>query len=156
MPKLPKGMFRRGRSYYARVRVEGKDVWRSLGAEYGAAGRKLRQLRASDTPLSDHTTVVEAARQWLAHYVETARSPKNRVQTAARVERYLKPFFEFVPVVKVGPDHIRRYRLWLEGHSIAPTTVWHILSDARCFLRWCEETGLVSRTLFPRRVMPRL
>jgi integrase len=61
-----------------------------------------------------------------------------------------------VPVVRVGPDRVRRYRLWLKGHDIAPTTVWHILSDARCFLRWCEETGLVSRTPFPRRVMPRL
>lgn len=156
MPKLPKGMFRRGRSYYARLRVEGRDVWRSLGSEYGGAARRLRELRGSSTPLGDRTTVAEAAQKWLQHYVETARSPKNRKQSAARVANYLKPFFEFVPVTKVGPDSLRRYRLWLEGRALSPTTVMHILSDARCFLRWCEETGLVTKTPFPRRVMPRL
>ena len=46
MPKLPRGLFRRGRAYYARLRVEGRDVWRSLGPEYGQACRKLAQLRA--------------------------------------------------------------------------------------------------------------
>lgn len=39
---------------------------------------------------------------------------------------------------------------------MSPTTVWHILSDVRFFLRWCEEVGMVDRTPFPRRVMPRL
>ena len=156
MPKLPRGMFKRGRAYYARLSVEGRDVWRSLGPEYGHACRKLAQLRAGESPFTDKTTVFEAAKRWLATYVETARSEKNRVQTAARVERYLKPFFAFVPLGKVGPDHIRRYRLWLEGHEITATTVWHILSDVRCFLRWSEEVGLVDRTPFPRRVMPRI
>ncbi len=156
MPKLPKGLFKRGKSYTVRLRVDGKDVWRSLGPDLQEAKRKLRQLRAGETPLTARLTVTEAARRWLETYVETARSPKNRVQTASRVERYLKPFFAFVPLWKVGPDHIRRYRLWLEGRDISPTTVWHILSDVRCFLRWCEEVGMVDRTPFPRRVMPRL
>jgi integrase len=156
MPKWPRGMCQRGKVYYAQLRIDGRDVWRSLGREHGPACDKLAKIRAGESPLGDRTAVTEAAKRWLAHYVETARSPKNRVTTAARVDRYLKRFFEFVPVVKVGPDHIRRYRLWLEGHDISPTTVWHILSDARCFLRWCEEVGLASRTPFPRRVMPRL
>lgn len=156
MPKLPRGMFKRGESYTARLRVDGRDVWRSLGVDYGVACRKLAQFRSGESPMADKTTVVEAAKQWLATYVETARSEKNRAQAATRVERYLRPFFSFVPLTRVGPDHIRRYRLWLEGHKIAPTTVWHILSDVRCMLRWCEETGLIERTPFPRRVMPRI
>ena len=77
-------------------------------------------------------------------------------QAESRVEHYLKPFFAFVPLWKVGPDHIRRYRLWLETHDIAPATVSAILCDVRCFLRWCEEVALVDRSPFPRRVMPRL
>jgi integrase/recombinase XerD len=36
------------------------------------------------------------------------------------------------------------------------TTVWHVLSDARCLFRWAEDEGLVDRSPFPRRVMPRL
>lgn len=156
MPKLPRGMFRRGRSYTVRLRIDGREVWRSLGDEFGEACRKLALLRAGENPSTDKTTVVDAAKRWLETYVQTARSEKNRVQTASRVERYIRPFFAFMPVTKLGPDHIRRYRLWLEGHSIKPTTVWHILSDLRCLLRWGEEVGLVERTPFPRRVMPRL
>ena len=156
MPKLPKGMFKRGRSFSVRLRVDGRDVWRSLGTNYPEACRKLRQLRSGVCPVNGRGTVADAARRWLDTYVQTARSPKNQVQTASRVERYLKPFFAFVPLWKVGPDHVRRYRLWLEGHDIAATTVWHVLSDVRCLLRWCEEVGLVERTPFPRRVMPRL
>lgn len=156
MPKLPKGMFQRGRAYYVRLRVDGKDVWRSLGADYSEACRKLRQLRSGAVPLNGRLTVGEAAKRWVETYIATARSVANRRKSASRIERYLKPFFAFVPLWRVGPDHIRRYRLWLEGHDIAPTTVWHILSDVRCLLRWCEEVGLVERSPFPRRVMPRL
>ena len=156
MPKLPKGMFKRGPSYYVRLRVSGKDAWRSLGSEFGEACRQLSRIRAGETPLGDRTTVSEAAKRWLSTYVATARSPKNRITTAARVTRYLDPFFAYVPIVRVGPDHVRRYRLWLEGHPISPTTVWHLLSDARCLFGWCEEVGLVSRSPFPKRVMPRL
>ncbi len=156
MPKLPRGMMRRGKSYYARLRIGGKDVWRSIGSEYGAASDKLAKLRAGESPFADKTTVLEAAERWLAAYVETARSPKNRAQAASRVERFVKPFFQFVPLAKVGPDHIRRYRLWLEGRELAPASVLNILADVRCFLRWCEEVGRVERSPFPRRVMPRL
>lgn len=156
MPKLPKGMFQRGRSYYVRLRVDGKDVWRSLGADYPEAKRKLRQLKTGAMPLNGRLTVTEAAGRWLETYIATARTEKGRRTAATRVRMYLKPFFAFVPLWKVGPEHIRRYRLWLEGHDISPTTVWHILSDVRCLLRWCEEVGLVERSPFPRRVMPRL
>ncbi|MEO5617659.1 MAG: hypothetical protein ABIS67_07790, partial [Candidatus Eisenbacteria bacterium] len=48
-------------------------------------------------------------------------------------------------------------RLWLEKNTrLSPTSVWHLLADCRCLLNWCEEAGLVSRTQFPRRVMPKL
>ncbi len=39
MPKLPKGMFQRGSSYYTRLRGSGRDVWRSLGCASGVAIR---------------------------------------------------------------------------------------------------------------------
>ncbi len=156
MPRLPKGMFKRGRSYYVRIRLEGRDRWVCLGSELGQAVVKLQRIRGGETPLGDRTSVVEAARRWLASYVETARNPKGRQLTAARVVKYLGRFFRFVPVVKVGPDGLRRYRLWLEGQRLEPATVAHVLSDARCFFRWCEEVGLVERAPVPRRLLPRL
>jgi integrase len=156
MPKLQKGLFKRGESYTVRLRVDGKDVWRSLGTDLPDAKRKLKQLRSGASPLNSRLTVTEAARRWLDTYVQTARSEKNCQQAESRVEHYLKPFFAFVPLWKVGPDHVRRYRLWLETHDIAAGTVSGILCDVRCFLRWCEEVALVDRSPFPRRVMPRL
>jgi integrase len=149
-------MFKRGGSYYVRVRFEGRDRWHALGSQLGQACAKLQRLRSGEAPLGDRTLVAEAARRWLAAYVKTARNPKGQRQTATRVAKYLVPFFPFVPVVKVGPDSLRRYRLWLEGQDLEPATVSHILADARCFFRWCEEVGLVERAPIPRRLLPRL
>ena len=47
--------------------------------------------------------------------------------------------------------------LWLDRNTkLSLTSVWHLLSDCRCLFNWCEEAGLVTRTPFPRRVMPKL
>ena len=39
---------------------------------------------------------------------------------------------------------------------MSPQTVSHLLADARCMFRWCEDAGLVNRSPFPRRLMPRI
>jgi integrase len=64
-------------------------------------------------------------------------------------------------VGSIDGDSIRAYRLWLAkkrpGDSIlSANTVANILSDLRAFLNWCEETGRIERSPFPRRVMPRI
>src|SRR5262249_34520328 len=59
-------------------------------------------------------------------------------------------------VDQVTVDDVRRYRLWLQQQGISLQTVVHILSDARAFLRWCEELGLVARAPIPRKLMPKL
>ena len=40
--------------------------------------------------------------------------------------------------------------------SLSPHTVTHVLSDLRCFLRWAVGVGLLERSPFPARVMPRI
>ena len=46
----------------------------------------------------------------------------------------------------VTRDDLRAYRLWLEKNGfkkpLSPQSVAHILSDARCFFNWCEDSGL--------------
>lgn len=69
---------------------------------------------------------------------------------------YLVPRLGAVPVSALTPDDLRRYRLWVERHSLAPQTVAHILADCRCFLRWCEEGGHIDRAPVPRRFLPRI
>jgi integrase len=39
---------------------------------------------------------------------------------------------------------------------LSPQSVKHVLSDLRCLLNWCEDAGLVERSPFPRRVLPKI
>ena len=156
MPKLPKGMFKRGRAYYTRKRTLGRDRWISLGSDYTEASRKLSRLHKGESAVRSGSTVGEVAGRWLKVYVPTARGEKQLRTSAARVERYLAAFMGYRPLVAVTPDDIREYRLWLEAKPIQPLTVVHLLSDARCFLNWCVDQGLLEKSPFPRRIMPRV
>ena len=156
MPKLLKGMFRRGRGYYVRRLEDGRDRWVSLGLDYGEACRKLSALRRDDFPVQGGSTVGEVAQRWLQTYVRTARNEKHVRVTEQRVEHYLAEFFRHRPVVRVRPDHVREYRLWLESRGLKPVTVSHLLSDVRCLFNWCVDSGMLDRSPFPRRVMPRI
>jgi integrase len=62
----------------------------------------------------------------------------------------------YVLVSKVTPQHLREYRVWLEGECRAAATVRHVLGDLRNLLYWCEEAGLIERAPIPRRWLPRL
>jgi integrase len=64
---------------------------------------------------------------------------------------------------KVTAETLRSYRLWLErqhgqrtGRPLSGQSVRHILADARCFFRWCEDTGLIPKAPTPRRLLPRV
>ena len=69
---------------------------------------------------------------------------------------YLVPFFQYKRLATVTADDLRRYRLELEKKPISTQTVAHILSDARCFFRWCEDAGHVDRAPVPRGLLPRI
>jgi integrase len=88
--------------------------------------------------------------------VRSARNEKQQVMAAVRVDRYLGEFFRYRPLVGVGPNLVREYRHWLEAKGLKPMTVAHVLSDARCLFHWCVDSGVLERSPFPRRVMPRL
>ena len=157
MPKLPKGMFRRERAFYVRLREGGRDKWRSLGCDYEEACRKLRALRRGDVASGPQVKVSNAAAQWLKGYVATARNPKGQKLAGVRVETYLTPFMGYMLLQKVTREDLRAYRLWLEKQKEPSLqTVAHILSDARCFFRWCVDAGLIDRCPVPRRLLPRI
>jgi len=101
-------------------------------------------------------SVVQVAAEWIRVYVATARSAKNVSMAAQRVRDYLAPFVGDLPLAAVRPDTVRRYRLDLERRGLAPRSVRHLLTDFRCLLGWCAETGQLERSPFPRRVMPRI
>jgi integrase len=157
MPHLPKNMIRRkGRpGYWFQKWVGGRRVCRFLAKDYEQAKAELRKIRDSDLPLVS-ATVGEAVKRWLASYIETTRNPKGRADAAARAKLHLLPALGHYSVSRLTAEHLRTYRLHLERKGMALQTVSHLLSDARCLLRWCEETGLLARSPFPRRLMPKL
>lgn len=75
---------------------------------------------------------------------------------AQRVRDYLVPYLGHMPVTAVRPDTVRGYRLYLHDRGLAPRSVRHLLTDFRCMLGWAAEGGLIERSPFPRRVMPRV
>jgi integrase/recombinase XerC len=76
--------------------------------------------------------------------------------TAQRVRDYLIPSLGGQPIRAVGPNDLRRYRVWLEDRRLAPRTVRHVLADARCLMNWAVEGSILERSPFPRRIMPRI
>ena len=160
MPKLPRGMFRRkGRpGWYVRLYQGGRERWLSLGIDYAQACDKARALLAGLTVRSSgEGTVGHAAERWLDSYVRTQRSEKGQKLAAQRVRAYIEPFFGHQLVERVAREDVRAFRLWLQSRfSLSQGSVWHVLSDVRCMFNWCEDAGLVERSPFPKRVMPRL
>lgn len=160
MPRLPRGMFSRGRSYYVRLYSDYRERWICLGSDLDGAKAKLRKIRQGEEPAAEsRLTVSEAAKQWLKSYVATARCEKGQKEAEARVERYLERFLGSKQLSRVTTEDLRAFRLWLERNQkrkLRPATVAYVLTDARCFLRWAEESGLIDRAPIPRKLLPRI
>ena len=159
MPKLPKGMYRRGRVFYVRLQRGGKDVRRTLGSEYEEACRSLRALRREElTPLDAPRVLVrQALKRWLETAVATARIPSGRRDVGSRVERFIEPLLGMRQIATVRPDDVLAFRAELERRGLRVTLVHRILTDLRSFLRWAAlEARLIREPPIPRRLLPRL
>ncbi len=155
MPRCPKGMFRRGRIFYVRLRNDYEDRWVSLGSDSEEACRRFREIRNGAAPAA-RLRVKEGVQRWLETYVRTNRNAKNIKMAERRVERYLLEYFRHRKLASITTEDLRRYRIYLERKSITPQTVAHLLSDARCFLGWCADSGLIARSPVPRKLLPRI
>lgn len=156
MAKLPSGMFKRkGRGYYLRRWVDGKDRWIALGTDFDEACRKLREEGRREIPVVQ-VSVRDAAKKWLESYIATTRAERNRAMAAQRVRDYLEPFMGYKLLSKVTKEDLRSYRLWLEKRCRTSLTVRHILADAKCLFRWCEDSGWLDRSPVPRKLLPKV
>lgn len=156
MPRLPKGMVRKRKAYYWRYQKEGRECYVPLGSDLQAASKRFRELRREGTVHRSELTVTELAEKWLTICVPTGRNVKNQRIASTRVGRYLSAQFAGVRISDVTPTDVRGYRLWLEQQGISPSTVKAVLGDLRTMLRWGEDDGLIDRSPFPRRIMPRI
>lgn len=157
MPKLPKGMYRRGKAYYCRLFRGNQEYRRSLGSEYEGACAKLKRLKRSEEPwVTEEVTVAQAIPRWLATAIRNGRNAQGLRDATARSERYLKVFAGHLRVSRIKQDDLREFRTWLEDRGASPSLVHHVLTDARHFFRWCAAAGLTSRAPIPERWLPRL
>ncbi len=138
--------------------VAGGDATTSRPPRPPCRRRETRwPLARADAQEFVRVTVTQAAAQWLFTYVATTRNEKGQRLARTRLERYLLLELGDLPLHELTGDHVRQYRLMLESlHTLRPHTVTHVLSDLRCLLRWAEGQGLIERSPFPPRVMPRL
>jgi len=155
MPKLPRGIFKRGKSYYARRQVKGRDVWRSLGRDFERAKERLQRFQA-ELPAGNLLTVAEAAQRWLTSYVKNRRSELARGYADTRVRVHLKPCLGNIRLDRLHGQEIAAYRTWLDRRGLKPGTVTNSLNDLRCMLGWAVRAGFLGRNPFPRDVMPKL
>lgn len=101
--------------------------------------------------------LADAARRWLEMYVATARNEGGLVLAEQRVRDFLLPYLGHRRIDTLVADDVRGYRLWQERTTpLKPQTVAHVLADLRCLLNWAEGAGLVIRSPFPRRALPRI
>jgi integrase len=145
---------RKGRGYYTRRWVDGKDRWTALGTEFEEACRKLRNAERREVTVV-RLMVREAASKWLETYVATNRAVKQRAMAAQRVRDYLEPFMGYKLLARVEKEDLRAMRLWLERQGKKPLTVRHVLADVKCFFRWCEDAGWLDRAPIPHRLLPK-
>jgi integrase len=157
MPRMPMNLVRRtGKLGYWFVKVVGgRKITRFLANDYASALDRYRSFKTQDVPLAE-MTVREAASRWLSTYIATARNPKGQALARVRIRKHLEPVLGHYLLSRLTADHLRRYRLELESRGASLQTGAHVLSDVRCLLRWCEDTGLVNRSPFPRRLLPRI
>jgi integrase len=141
--------------YWFRGLIDGRIRQVSLGTDYTEALRRLRSLKTDGPPKSE-ITLREAAKQWLASYVPTARSGKSVRLAHQRVRDYIEPHLGHLMLHKMTREHLRTFRLRIEQGHLSVQSVRHVLSDVRCLLNWCEDSGFIDRSPFPRRLLPRI
>ena len=156
MPKLPKGIYKRGRSFYARIFENGRERRFSLGPDYVEACRKFRAIRDGKEAPSNGVTVERAAQDWLRLRIATGRNPQGIQLAESRVRMYLVPIMGARLVQHVTSNDLLDYRVRLERTRLSPLSVRHVLSDARCFFLWCLDSGLLDRSPVPRKLLPRI
>lgn len=162
MPRLPCNIIKRGRKFYFRTEVGGKQIWRSLGEHLSEARRRAAILRVEIrqgtlTPAPEPEGTVSAFyKRWLTEYVKQRRKGKGMELAKQRCRTFILPVIGKLSPTEVKVPHLRAIRTRVEKDKLSPQSVKHVLSDTRCLLRYALECGLTATVPSFREVMPRL
>lgn len=163
MPRLPRGVYRRGNAFYLRTWNGGRERRRSLGRDFTRALELYHRIKGGDDRVAVRGTVAEFGERWIDVSVKTRRTERGVREARSRFRRLFRRFAGHVAIDRLRPDDIREFRIWLEARKrgkakkrYSPEMVRHTLSDVRAFLGWLVDSGYLDRSPWPRRVMPRI
>lgn len=152
MPRMPRGLIRRGSVYYARTYEHGVEKRQSLRTEdCEEAKRRLKQIRRGE-PMNDlpegGSTLGQLGKQWIDSHVAANRSEQNVENARSQFRRFHEKFFGAnTPLASIRPMKLDEFKGWLRfqrkanGKPLSAQTQIHILADLCCFLRWCDRNG---------------
>lgn len=163
MPLLPRGMFKRGSSYYMRSWATGKDRRRSLGEDYARAVDAFEKIKRGTRAAANALTLDSAFEQWIEKVMPTRRTEQGVREIRSRYHRLTGRVMGHMEVDRIRPDDLRELRLWIERKKSRKTkkrysaeTVRHALREVSMLLDWCVEAGHLDRSPVPKRLMPKI
>lgn len=153
--RKPKGR----RSYYLRVTVGGREVWRSLRtSNHEEAKRRApaeRERLMGGGVASDPTFAEFVEQVWLKA-IQTSRNEKNCSLAGQRMRDWVLPSIGDKRVRALRPSDLRGLRADLDHSPLRPQTVVHVLSEVRHALRLAREEEFADRLPWPAGLMPKL
>ena len=154
----PRGLYKRGTSWYARLWLGGKDRRVSLGKNYGRACDLLDKLKHGEDPVAQAVTVAEVGEQWIEKGLPFRRDDKLRRESgtqeaAGRFRALTGRFMGHLAIERVTPIHLRDFKRWLlvqrskrTGKPYSQQTVRHVLMEASMLFKWAVEQGHIAQS----------
>jgi len=140
--KLPRNVMKRGKMYYVRIRVDGRDVWRSAGSDLKSAQMVLGLLRKEaeagtlGLPRSQRLTV----HQWIPSFMKWSKANKRSWWRDEYATKRLDKFFGDLKLQDVTKQRAEAYARDREK-EVKAATVNRELSLMRRILSYAVEQG---------------
>lgn len=122
--KLPDGMWKRGKVYYARFRANGQLIRKKLSSDRDAACEMLRDLRARADKAG--AGILDNDYLWQDIKAEYLRWAKQQIRDWKDYEEALAKFEEYQKVRSVRQithDYILGFRKWRLDQGVTPRTI---------------------------------
>ncbi len=133
--KLPSGMWKRGNTYYARFRANGRLVRERLSTDYRAACQMLNDLRARADKAD--FGMIDNDYPWAKLRDEFIAWAKQSLRCWIEYERDIRSFEKFAPIQsvrEVDEQRVIAFRRWRLDQGVSPRTVNREVSTVKNML----------------------
>lgn len=122
--KLPDGMYKRGKVYYARFRAGGRQIRKRLSTNYTAACELLNDMRARADKAD--FGILDNDYPWKDMKEAYIRWAKQQTRVGSEYETTLKKFEEYqkpVSLRQITHEYVFGFRQWRLDQGVTPRTV---------------------------------